>query len=69
MNRMYVDLQIKPWDLDLFAKKVPLKPYWVKSEFQWNGVNFEALFLQIHKDFDLGQHIKFVELYNENKFY
>jgi hypothetical protein len=34
-----------------------------------NGVNFEALYLQIHKDFALGQHIKFVELYKENKFY
>jgi hypothetical protein len=34
-----------------------------------NGVNFEALCLQIHKDFALGKHIKFVDLYKENKFY
>ena len=58
---MYVDLQIKPWDLDLFAK-APLKLYWVKSEFQWNWVNFEALYLPNYEDFALGQHIKFVEL-------
>jgi hypothetical protein len=30
----FEDLQIKLWDLDLFAKKTPLKPYWVKSEIQ-----------------------------------
>jgi hypothetical protein len=34
-----------------------------------NGVNFEDLYLQNYKDFALGQHIKFVELSKENKFY
>jgi hypothetical protein len=34
-----------------------------------NEVNFEALYLQIHKEFALGQHIKLIELYKENNFY
>jgi hypothetical protein len=42
---MYVDLQIKPWDLDLFAK-APLKLYWVKSEFQWKWVNLKPYIFQ-----------------------
>jgi hypothetical protein len=58
---MYVGLQSKPWDLDLFAK-APLKLYCVKSGFQWNWVNFEALYFPNYEDFALGQHIKFVEL-------
>jgi hypothetical protein len=33
-----------------------------KSEIQCNGVNFGAMYLQTHKDFALGQRIKFVEL-------
>jgi hypothetical protein len=49
-------------NLDLFAK-VPHEHYRVKSEFQWNEVNFGAQYLQIYMDFALGQHIKFVELW------
>jgi hypothetical protein len=33
-----------------------------KYEFQLDGVNFGALYLQTHKDFALDQHIKFVGL-------
>jgi hypothetical protein len=33
-----------------------------KSEIQYVEVKFGALYLYIHKDFSLGQHIKFVEL-------
>jgi hypothetical protein len=40
-------------NLDLFAK-VPHEYYKVKCEFQLNGVNFGALYLQIHKEFALG---------------
>jgi hypothetical protein len=47
--------------LDLFAKGSH-EYYVTKSEIQCNGVNFGALYLQIHKDFALGQHITFVEL-------
>jgi hypothetical protein len=49
-------------NLDFFAK-VPHELYKVKSEFQLNKVNFGALYLSILKDFTLGQHIKFVELW------
>jgi hypothetical protein len=67
MVHIFGDLQIKPWDLDLFAK-APLKLYWVKSEFQWYGLNFEAIYLPNYEDFSLGQHIKFVKLLKENNF-
>jgi hypothetical protein len=59
---MYVDLQSKPWDLDLFAKSPTYEATLMKSEFQWHRVNFEALYLPNYEGFALGQHIKFVEL-------
>jgi hypothetical protein len=49
-------------------QKAPLKPYGVKSEFQWHRVNFVALYLPNYEVFVLGQHIKFVELYKEDNF-
>jgi hypothetical protein len=45
-----------------YLQKAPLELYGVKSEIQWNWVNFEALYLPNYEDFALGQHIKFVEL-------
>jgi hypothetical protein len=44
--------------------KIPHEPYVMKlsSEFQLIEVNFGALYLLIHKEFALGQHIKFEEL-------
>jgi hypothetical protein len=48
--------------LDLFAK-VPHEHYRVKSKFEWNEVNFRALYLWIHKEFSLGQYMKIVELW------
>jgi hypothetical protein len=45
-----------------YLQKAPLKLYGVKSEIQWNWVNFEALYPPNYEDFALGQHIKFVEL-------
>jgi hypothetical protein len=45
-----------------YLQKAPLKIYRVKSEFQWNKVNFESLYLPNYENFSLGQHIKFVEL-------
>jgi hypothetical protein len=36
--------------------------------FEWNRINFEALYLPNHEDFALGQHIKIVELCKENNF-
>jgi hypothetical protein len=35
---------------------------WLSSEFQLIEVNFGALYLPIHKEFALGQHIKSEEL-------
>jgi hypothetical protein len=43
-------------------QKVHHELYKVKSEFQYNEVNFGALYLEIYKDFALTQHIKFIEL-------
>jgi hypothetical protein len=43
-----------------YLQNAPLKLYSVKSEFQWNRVNFEALYPPNYEDFALGQHIKFV---------
>ena len=34
----------------------------IKSEIQWNWLNFGALYLPNYEDFALGQHIKFVDL-------
>jgi hypothetical protein len=42
MVHKYVDLQVKPWDLDLIAKS-PIWTLWAKSEFQCNWLNFGAL--------------------------
>jgi hypothetical protein len=47
----FEDLQVKMWDLGLFAKKAPLKPYKPKSEIQWAWGIFGALYLLIHKEF------------------
>jgi hypothetical protein len=61
MVHKYVDLQVKPWDLNLFAKS-PIWTLLAKSEFQWDWLNFGALYLPSYKVFALGHHIKFVEL-------
>jgi hypothetical protein len=67
MVHKYVDLQVKPWDLDLFAKS-PISTLLAKSEFQWGWLNFGALYLPSYKVLALGHHIKFVELQKGNNF-
>jgi hypothetical protein len=61
MVHKYVDLQVKPWDLGLFTKSSILTLL-AKSEFQWDWLNFGALYLPNYKYFALCNHIKFVEL-------
>jgi hypothetical protein len=34
-----------------------------KSEIQWDGPNFGAMYFKIHEDFALGQYINIVELW------
>jgi hypothetical protein len=51
-----------------YLQKAPFELYWVKSEIQWNWLNFGALYLPNYEDFALGQHIKFLELCKENNF-
>jgi hypothetical protein len=53
------NLNLEIWT---YLQKVPLELYRVKSEIQWNRLNFEVLYLPNYEDFALGQHIKFVEL-------
>jgi hypothetical protein len=50
----------------LICKKPHLNS--IKSEFQWYGLNFEALYLPNYEDFAQGQQIKFVKLLKENNF-
>jgi hypothetical protein len=45
-----------------YLQKAPLKPYGVKSEFQWHWLNLGALYLPNYEDLAQGQHIKFVDL-------
>ena len=45
-----------------YLQKALFELYWVKSEIQWNWLNFGALYLPNYEDFARGQHIKFVDL-------
>jgi hypothetical protein len=67
MVHKYVDLQVKPWDLGLFAKS-PIWTLLAKFDFQWDWLNFGALYLPSYKVFALGHHINFVDLWKENNF-
>jgi hypothetical protein len=67
MVHKYVDLQPKPWNLDLFAKK----PYLNSIGQVWISVhklNFKSLYLPNYEYFALGQHIKGLELQKEYNF-
>jgi hypothetical protein len=45
-----------------YLQKALFEPYGVKSDFQWNWLNFGALYLRNYKVFALGHHKKFVDL-------
>jgi hypothetical protein len=46
----------------LICKKYPMTPYMPKSENSVHRVNFGTLYLSVHKEFALGQHIKIIEI-------